>query len=339
MKTNLKNLLLASAILAVTFVPALCPAQDTQRETGADILFAEDVNDPMFNRYVDFDMIGWAWSQQDPVLLTDCALELAEAERVLLRKLKTVNSDELLKKAIALASDQREVDTLDRIATYATAVKKNDLLAAAISAKRLAGEERSVAPVLAVNLITMPMEKIAVLKALVGEIDKARANGNKMLLKVFSDEFPRHKELNEMYEKQEIAALKKYADESEKIAAESDATAKDTEDTLDRLAGEERKGLTAQESAAVALLGAAIVGAAIQSRRPQTIYVHPHGGHVHPGGGYNPGIYPAPPSDPWQYNPNVAAAQQVTTRPLYNNAVAPRAAQPRSHNGVRAVAW
>ena len=344
MKKNLKNLLLASVMFAVVLVPALSKAQEVSTEE-ADFALSLDVTDPMFNRYVDFNLLGWAWTEQDPVLLTDCALELAEAERILHRNLKTVKSGDLLKKAIMLASDQRNTETLDRIARYATATKQNDLLAEVTSAQRLAGEERAILPVFAVNLISMPMDKIAVLKALISEVDKARVNGNKAWLKAFAGEVPKNEQLTAMYEKQEIAALTKYAEESEKVTAESDEGAKDAEYALDRLAGEERQ-LSKQDKQAIAAIGlsiAAIIALKAAERNqgvggyvpPQPPIIYPPQPPVPPGGGdydtYNPQVFNLRPSAP-----PVRAAQPVAPRQALPMQRTP---QPQQNQGLRRLSW
>ena len=243
-----KNLLLANTILAIMLVPAWSMAYENQTAPSESVDAPDDlvldVFDPSFARYVSFDAIADAWADQAPEWLTDCALELAEAERILFRTLRTITADALLEKAIALAIDQQDIETLDRIARYATVTKKDDLLVSVTTAKRLAGAERAIMPALAVNLLTTPMENIRLMKSMIYAIDKARANGNKPYLADFAKILTESTELDSLLGKTVVEALKKYAEDSEKMTAESTVQAKEMESVLDRLSGEERLSKT-----------------------------------------------------------------------------------------------
>ena len=221
--------------------PMVALAQDAASTTATDVPdFIKDIFDSSFSRYVDFDAIGDAWDAQDPAMLTDRALELAEGERILFRSLRKITSETLFEKAIALATDQKDVETLDRIAKYAAAAKKDALANAATTAKRLAGAERSIMPAMMVNLLSTPLENFGLMKALISDIDKARANGNKVYLVDYAKALAEEEELKNILTKPEVDNLKKYAEDSEKMTAESNAQAKETEDVLDKLAGESR---------------------------------------------------------------------------------------------------
>ena len=225
----------------------LCPMLVLAQENPIEEMFIVpmeavdiDIFDSSFARHVSFDAIGEAWANQDPVLLTDCALELAEAERILFRNLKTMTSEALLKKAITLATDQKDVETLDRIARYATAANKEALANSATIAKQLSGEERAILPVLPIDLFSTPIEKISLMKGMIYDIDKARVNGNKSYLADIAKTITESPELNSLLKKSEAEGIKKYAEDSEKMTAESSDDEKEMENVLDKLAGEER---------------------------------------------------------------------------------------------------
>ncbi len=343
-----------SLLLVVGLLPGFVAgqevaAQKTNVPQRPDIM--ADADDPSFGRYVDFGLLAAAWTSQDAMILTDCALEMAEAERILGRNLKSIQSADVMKKAVRIATDRQDMDTLDRIAAFSTRTKNNDMLASVASAKRLAGEERSLATAITVNIITMPTEKISLMKAVIGLVDKARVSGDKQLLQSLVLAIPEEKNLNAALEKPEIDALTKYAEESEKVTAEADAEDQEANEALDRLAGEERGKNDAAVGAAIAIGVLGTIAIAIEASKPQPPPPPPvviYGGGGYGGGGYgggggnyytqddyNSGVAyaPSPSSGPNNYNSNV--------KHLYNpNVAAARQApspQPRSINGVRRV--
>ncbi len=80
-----------------------------------------DLDDPAFAQHVNLLLLGVAWDNQDPALMTDVGLQLAEGERVLLRPHKAIQCEDVLELAANLAGDRRDKTTLARLARVAVA--------------------------------------------------------------------------------------------------------------------------------------------------------------------------------------------------------------------------
>lgn len=105
---------------------------------------AADLNDPAFARYVDLNLLGQAWDSLDPALLTDCALQLAEGERILLRSHKAISSQQVLELATKIAAEKNDKAALDRLTSVAAATKNTAVGEQIAAAKKLAGVSRKV---------------------------------------------------------------------------------------------------------------------------------------------------------------------------------------------------
>jgi len=155
MKKKLKNLLLASAILAVVLVPVWSLAQGDQATQtaifnaegesaeGLPIVPAVNSGDAGFDKLVDWNLASNAASASDPVGLTDVALQLAYAEKTLLRSHEAFTTSTLFKLALRAATSQGNLDTLERLALGAKQYGLDDIAKEAEAAKELASATRS----------------------------------------------------------------------------------------------------------------------------------------------------------------------------------------------------
>ncbi|QDU26690.1 hypothetical protein ETAA8_17710 [Anatilimnocola aggregata] len=122
---------------------------------------APDLYDPAFDRYVDLMMLGRAWDQLDAALMTDCALQLAEGERILMRSHKAVSSKQLLELASKVAADKRDLATLDRLAKVCESTKNTEALTQVTAARKLAGASRKIDPAMSLSVAETSPEQLA----------------------------------------------------------------------------------------------------------------------------------------------------------------------------------
>jgi hypothetical protein len=78
-----------------------------------------DLDDPAFAQHTNVLLLGVAWDNQDPALMTDVGLQLAEGERILMRPHRAIRSDRVLELAANLAGDRHDKATLARLARVA----------------------------------------------------------------------------------------------------------------------------------------------------------------------------------------------------------------------------
>lgn len=138
---------------------------------------APDFNDPAFARYVDLLQLGQAWDSLDPVLLTDCALQLAEGERILMRSHKAITSDEVLELATKVA-EKRDRATLDRLAKVCEARKDSPALEKVTAARKLAMATRSSVPALSVSAAESNPDQLFVYQEAINGAKAATASGD-----------------------------------------------------------------------------------------------------------------------------------------------------------------
>lgn len=156
-------------IAATTSVAASAPA-----EMGP----APNFDDPAFDRYVDLLLLGEAWDTLDPVLLTDCAMQLAEGERILMRSHKAISSTQLLDLAAKVAADKRDTATLDRLAKVYTASKNTTALEQLNTAKKLASASRKVDPAMSVSATDTSPDQLALYQDAINGVKAAGLVGD-----------------------------------------------------------------------------------------------------------------------------------------------------------------
>ncbi|QDU28305.1 hypothetical protein ETAA8_34050 [Anatilimnocola aggregata] len=165
-KVNFVAIAAAALLIGVPFLLSteaqegkVAPTAAAAVEAPAPLDF--DLVDPAFDRYVDILLIGQAWDTLDPVLLTDCAMQLAEGERILMRSHKAVSSKQLLELAAKVAADKRDTATLDRLANVCGATKNTATLEQVAAARKLAGSSRKVDPAMSVSATETTPDQLA----------------------------------------------------------------------------------------------------------------------------------------------------------------------------------
>jgi len=148
-------------VMMLCILTACCVyAQDTPK--SMPILESEISSDWAFDRYVDLDLIGKAVFSGDADLLTDTALQLASAERTLIRTHKSgITSEALLTAALNLATEIRDKDVLERLAKIAQSLNRKDLAGKVANAQKLASEPADAIPELMVSVKEMSPEDYA----------------------------------------------------------------------------------------------------------------------------------------------------------------------------------
>lgn len=139
---------------------------------------APDFADPAFERYADMVLLGRAWDQLDCQLLTDCALQLAEGERILMRSHKAITSQQVLELAAKIAAEKNDLPALDRLAKVATSTKSTAALEQVTAARKLAGVSRKAEPAIAVSANDSSPEQLALYQEAISGAKGAAALGD-----------------------------------------------------------------------------------------------------------------------------------------------------------------
>jgi hypothetical protein len=113
---------------------ALAALQESASEVLAASLIASSrhdaqahLQDPAFAHYVNMSLVTSAWASLDPNLFIDVGLQFAEAERVLMRHHRLLNSEMFFELALRSAVDRKDLEALKRLALVAEA-RQNDAL-------------------------------------------------------------------------------------------------------------------------------------------------------------------------------------------------------------------
>lgn len=182
--------LVGFAVLGLLYVSGTVMAEQIDDTT---------VLDPAFEAYVSRDLLQQATGSTNPELLTDVALQLAEGERVLMRSHLGVSSEEVLRLAYRLATEEA---TKARLKKAAEKAEKKNLLdefakidqeskssMAAISVPKFSIEENTQAEV-ATKDITEDIEKAVLLqdRAILSDVESKLEESKDVLgEKVFSE--------------------------------------------------------------------------------------------------------------------------------------------------------
>jgi hypothetical protein len=135
----MKASMLKAAVLAGLAGAWICTASQADADSPWG---SPELVDPAYNRYVDMHTVGHALRQGDADALVDCALQLAEGERVLLRPHRALKQGELLAAALRAAVESHDAEALERLSRVA-ASRKNEKLAAQVEqASKLADAAR-----------------------------------------------------------------------------------------------------------------------------------------------------------------------------------------------------
>lgn len=128
--------------------------------------------DLAFQKYVDLRLIRRGLAQQDPRLLTDAALEIAEGERVLLRRHDALSADRLLRSASNLAIAAKDRRAIDRLLLAAERLGNQQLAARLEAAQKLTARSRAREPTEAALVGLQDSEAIDALSRAVRQLEK-----------------------------------------------------------------------------------------------------------------------------------------------------------------------
>lgn len=131
-----------------------------------------DWQDPAFNRMVDFQLLGNALAAGDAAGVTDAALQMVEAERILLRQHAQVDAATLLRTAMNIAQNSGDKATLDRLQKAAELTGNEQLAGQLKMAAALGGASRAVIPPPQIKMNTAP-HLLAAAQALGDQVELA----------------------------------------------------------------------------------------------------------------------------------------------------------------------
>jgi hypothetical protein len=303
MKRILDKFLYGSTLAAVLFCTVFALAEDAKQETveeATPTISAEFV-DPAFDRYIDIALLGLAWEAQNGAALTDAALQLAEGERVLFRSHKTFTSKSVFEKALAVAADQKDKTTLERLAKIAKASGDTEFVVKVSQTTKLSAASRAVGS--DIEKITDPASEgsLAYVQYLSELIGRIRVTGDKAALDDIEKTVKELKPSNETISQGEIDSLKKLLGESRAAIGEVSAEEQESGYALEKLAGESRWGPPPVHS--IHFQHPQVVCVPLPPPPPQHSHVHflpppppnPHWHHPHYyQGGHHPGGHPVP---------------------------------------------
>jgi len=138
MKAILNNTLALVSLFHLSAAAEPARPVATPKPAAAKVDRHFDLHDPAFARFVQGRDLVDAVRKLDADRLTDLALELAEGERVLLRPHRALSSQRLLNLAARVATEQRDLDALRRLAeVHQARGRAADAAAVATEIKRL----------------------------------------------------------------------------------------------------------------------------------------------------------------------------------------------------------
>jgi hypothetical protein len=273
--------------------------------------------DPAFDRYVDMLLVGQAWDTLDSALLTDCALQLAEGERILMRSHKAISSKQLLELAAKVAADKRDTAALDRLAKVCEATKNSATLEQVTTAKKLASASRKVDPAMSVSATDTSPDQLALYQEAINGVKAAGIVGDSLYFENLEAGLSDKESLLTSLSETQRTHLKKIMGEArDSMPKEGNPALADTLSKLKdasrgdllRGIGQILHGVDDLQSGHHTNHGVGSIVNGIQS-----IAGHGHGGHGH--GGHH-GYYPRP-SYP-TYRPPYYNPYYPTYRPPYN---------------------
>ncbi|HKI37297.1 MAG TPA: hypothetical protein VKA46_35920 [Gemmataceae bacterium] len=254
MKNWLTSIPLAAVLAVLTFglLPARAgdpgpPPPAEPAEAPAEEGLPEEFKDRAYERYIDVAYLRDALAKGDPVGLADCALQLAEGERVLLRPHKAVTSDKLFRLAAKVAAEKRDKETLARLGRAAKELKNDELAKAVAAAATLAGGARKPDPSVSVALDQVRPETVVLYQSFVQEIKSAKSIGSKAQLDALETSVKAAEELDE---KLRTPLLKQISDARGALPEKGDPEL----DVLARLAMASRGGARTVPRISVSLL-------------------------------------------------------------------------------------
>ncbi|MDR2755393.1 MAG: hypothetical protein LBC20_06770 [Planctomycetaceae bacterium] len=236
MKACLDQLLYGVLLTAVLLCPSFAFAEETAQEGTEETTQTRSAEfvDPAFDRYINIAFLGLAWETQDASALTDAALQLAEGERILLRSHKTFTSKTVLEKALAVATDQKDTVTLERIAKIAKANGDERFVDKVTQTIKLAAASRAITT----SYNPVKEDKIDYYFINTSElIERVRVTGDKKVLADIADDIKKNKE---QIGQESADALLKIITESQQAVGDVSGEEQQSAFALEKLAGESR---------------------------------------------------------------------------------------------------
>jgi hypothetical protein len=156
----------------------------------------DELADPVFDRYVDLELLGEAWANLDAAALTDVGLQMIEGERILLRPHRAISAAKVLEMAARLAGETRDKTTLQRLARAAERSGDKELGLRVKAAQLLAGQARAPDSRLMVPLDEITPQALAMFHGYQEDIQAARLSGDRTTLEMIQQELKERPELN-----------------------------------------------------------------------------------------------------------------------------------------------
>ena len=217
------------ALLGLFLLAIIVPARAQDGPSTAS-------SDAAFEKYVDLDVLGAAWTEKNAGLLTDIALQLAEGERVLLRPHRGISSDQVFIAAVKVGAERKDKAALARLVKTLTALNKADLAAQAKLAEQFADKSRAVDPALTVSVEGTSYVVFLLMKDTIEAIKSVKVGQNKKGIEVIVKEIPKMTELSDPQRK----ALLKFAKEAETSMPKGDKAVDPFVESLNKLSEESR---------------------------------------------------------------------------------------------------
>ena len=217
----------------------LCPVVATAQDAASAVNFA----DPAFDRYVDIAALGAAWENQDAAALTDAALQLAEGEKALFRSHSAFTAKDVFAKALAVAADQKDKATLERLDRIAKASGDNEFATKVTQTARLSAESRSILPNPTHLKIADDIEKTNHFYFDMSDlISRIRVSGDKKGLAILRDHIKQVSPAGAVTQ-ESLDSLVQLANESEATMGNVPEAEQNVGIALEKLAGESRNDL------------------------------------------------------------------------------------------------
>lgn len=131
-------------------------------------------DDPAFNHQIDWSFFAQANQSLDPEQLAEVALQVAEAERILMRPHHGFTAAEFFAAVLRLAIERQSEAALKTLARSAEQRGDKELGVQIATARKLLGEARSVEPKSDVVPTDIKMAELAWLKSLQNGLQRAR---------------------------------------------------------------------------------------------------------------------------------------------------------------------
>jgi hypothetical protein len=199
--TRWTNVLVATALLAGWCQPAWSDdeePQQTQEELPAPLPDVSELppptivpsdpeplftipaalHDPAFQSFVDLNLLGQAYLDNDAELIVDVGLQLLEGERVLLRSHRGLEAMAVLDIGLRLAADQGQMETIDRLSKLAERLGNAEFTEKLELARQLAAQPRAIAPEIPVPSDEVPSDVVIALQTQLDQLERARALGD-----------------------------------------------------------------------------------------------------------------------------------------------------------------